>query len=465
MAAAQAALTAGAVATDAVLGWTLSRETNGQLQPALIVVRAAVAAGALGIPTSLYFLYPRTGAGERSALVGQSFLILVLSGLAAACAVALGAGAVAELLNQPPEVAALLRAGAVAVAFGLPALLAEPVLIVQERAWLAAGNATLGAVVQTGAVAWALIEWRRPEAVFYALAAASAARLALPAAYTVFVSSGRFGVPALIRRSSLRIQLAVALPVGATAAIDAASTYADRAVVARLFDSAELALYRYGAQEAPFLALVLGALTPVLLPEFSAMLQGGRRQDALQLWRRASLKTAVVAFGAFWALMWVAPQFLSVLYSPQYGDAARFFRIYLLLLPLRVVAYMPMLYALGRGRFVVGVAAGEVAFSVLISVVFARQFGLAGAAWGPVLATVAQAAIYLGMIRSGLGARWREVLPWGGLLRDFAAAGLFFSPLVAMGAADLQPPVAVAGAIAWGGVYLAWYALPRLRGD
>ena len=468
VAVAQAALAAGAVGTDMLLAWMLDRQTNGLLQSAFIVTRVALLAGALGIPTSLYFLFPRTDEGERGRLIGQSFGILAVIGAVLGGVIWAGAPWIADLLGQPDVVTGLLRSGSLAVAVGLPALLAEPVLIVSGRPWLAAANAAAGALVQVGLIAAAVAFWKSPEAVFPALALAGALRLGVPLA-VVWRSLGGISPERTVPswRQAIAAQMAVAFPIGLTAAIDAASSYLDRAVVARLFSPAELALYRYGAQEVPLIGLVIGALTPVLLPRFSALLQEGRLGEVLKLWKRTVAKTAVVLFGILWALLWVAPEFLAVLYSPLYRDAAVYFRIYLLLLPLRVVAFMPMLYALDRGRFVAAVAGGEVMLNLVLALLLIRGtgMGMAGAAWATVLATATQALVYLIAIRQGLGCHWSDLLPWEDLSRSLLRAAFFFLPLGILKVVPVPDPLMVGGALLWGGVYLCVVAFPRLRAE
>lgn len=468
VAVAQAALAAGAVATDMLLAWMLDRSTNGLLQSAFIVTRVAVLAGALGVPTSLYFLFPRAEEGERGRLIRQSFAILAAVGAVLGTLIWAGAPWMVGWLGQPDTVTGLLRAGSLAVAFGLPALLAEPILIVSGRPWLASANAAVGALLQVALIASALALWKRPEGVFPALALTSALRLGLPLIFVWrqqrIASAAR---PAVPWRRAIATQMAVAFPIGLTAAIDAVSSYLDRAVVARHFSPAELALYRYGAQEVPLIGLVIGALTPVLLPRFSVLLQEEKPGEVLELWKRAAAKTAVVLFGIFWALLWVAPEFLAVLYSPLYRDAALYFRVYLILLPLRVVACMPMLYALGRGRFVALVAGGEVLLNLVLALLLIRFAGAgpAGAAWATVLATAVQALIYLTAIRQGLGCRWSVLLPWGNLSRSLLRAGLFFLPLGFLKAVPVPDSLMVGAALFWGGVYLYAIALPRLRAE
>lgn len=464
VAVAQALLAAGAVATDVVLGWALDRHVNGLLQAALIVLRVALVAGALGVPTSLYFLFPRTPPEDRRRLFVQSFLVLALTGAVLGGAVWAGASGLVRLLGQPPDSLPFFRVAGLAVALSLPGLLAEPLLVVLERPWAAAFNAAAGTGAQIGALLLLLHSGASPELLLIAPAVSSLVRIIVPLSMIAHLRRPPGGMGITPWRKLLSSQAAVALPVALTAAIDACSAYADRAVVARLFSPVELALYRYGAQEVPFVALLAGAFTPVLLPQISAFLHEERRTEALMVWHWAATRTAALLFGIFWALLWIAPDFLTLLYSPRYREAELYFRIYLLLLPVRVVAFMPMLYALKRGGAAAGVAAGEAVLSVALALALTRQIGLAGAAWSVVIATALQAAVYLAVIRSGLQCPWKEVLPWRTLLRDLWISCAFFAPLALFGRIVFLPaPATVVLSLIWGGVYVMLRVIPRLR--
>jgi O-antigen/teichoic acid export membrane protein len=176
---------------------------------------------------------------------------------------------------------------------------------------------------------------------------------------------------------------------------------------------------------------VIGALTPVLLPLFSELLKTGDSSGVLEVWHRATRKGAVVLFGLFFFFVWLAPEFLVAVYSNKYRDSSLYLRIYLLLLPVRVIAFMPLLFALGRRNYVMVGSAIEVVLNLTVSLILIRGTGLgmAGAAVGTVAATIWQAWFYLGGIRRGLGVGWRNVLPWSGLARDFVHAAMFFLPL------------------------------------
>lgn len=445
-----------------VLAWTLSRETNGIIQKTFIVVQVATLAGAFGIQTSLYYFLPRIDPGAKRGFITQSLAILGAIGTACSAIIYLAADPIAQWMHEPAMVPAL-RAGAITAVAALTSMIADPLFIAEKRAWLGAANAVGCGALQVLLVALALKLGLGMPAVFLAVAVASLVRLLSGAAFAATALPP--GRALNWNRALFAQQVAYILPIGLISAVDTISSWLDRTLVSRFYDSADLAVYTYGAVEIPFISIVIGSIAPVLLPHFSARLREGRRDEVLEVWHRATRKGAAILFGMFFLFLCLAPEFLTALYSHRYRDSALYFRIYLALLPFRVVAYMPMLFALGRNHYVMVGAVGEILLNLVVSLflILKTPLGMAGAACGTVISTLCQAAFYLSGIRAGLGTTWSGLLPWRPLARDFAWALGWFAPLVLLKFAEMPSILSLA---AGGGVYAAysWFViLPRLR--
>ncbi|MBX7245287.1 MAG: oligosaccharide flippase family protein [Candidatus Sumerlaeaceae bacterium] len=462
MAIARMAGQAGVIGTNILVAHLLTVEAAGQIQKTLLPVQMAILIGAFGIQTSVYYFMPRIEPNQRRALMVQSFAALGLIGTLIAADMALKAGSVAAWMAEPPPVD-LIQMGALCVLFGVPALLADPVFITADRARLAAANSVVGALIQIGLAALILALGLPLTLVLLAMATATAVRLVWALGFAWITLSTENGPR--WDRALLGAQLAYILPVGLTAMADTFSSWLDRLLVSAFYGSREFALYSYGAIEIPFISLIIGSLTPVLLPHFSAQLASGNHPGVLKVWHRATTKASIILFGLFFLFLWVAPEFLAVLYSSKYTESSTFFRIYLALLPVRIVAFMPLLFALGRGSTVLGGALAEIVLNTGLSLFLMRMtpLGMAGAAVGTVLSTFCQAAFYLSRIRQSLGTTWAEVLPWKSLAWDLGKCALFFLPLGLLKVVA-APPLASLVAAGLLFVIFSWYrVLPRLK--
>ncbi|MCX7019335.1 MAG: oligosaccharide flippase family protein [bacterium] len=469
VAVARLATTAGSVGANILVAWMLSRDSAGLFQKAVVALQMAVQAGAFGIQTSLYYFLPRVTEDGKRGLIGQSLAVLSLIGLVVCVLLFACAGRLALWMNDP-LLEPLLRAAAFAVLLSLPAVVSDPIFIAHDRARRAAAVAIASSMAQLALTAYALWMHMPLEWLFGAMAVAALIRLlpALGFASRAFAQGSWLGW----RRQLFLQQAAYILPVGITSVFDTLSSWLDRTLVSHYYDAASFATYAYGAIEVPFIPMLIGAVTPVLLPRFSAMLKdGGGRAGVLDLWHRAAFKAAIILLPMFFVFMWTAPDFLTVLYSPKYRDSAPYFRIYLVLLPVRIVAFMPLLFALGRAKYVMAGAAGEVCLNLAASLFLMRVAGLgmAGAACGTVVSTLCQVAFYLWGIRHSLDVPWRAILPWRALGAEFATSGVLLLPLAFLLFLRAPPaaPVAALWRLAVAAVCFCVYAwfriLPRIR--
>jgi O-antigen/teichoic acid export membrane protein len=462
VAAGRLAIPAAALVTNMYLARVLPRAGVGQIQQVYVHLQIVLNIAAVGIQTSLYNFLPRLEMPARRTLVRQSVGAAALVGLILSGAVWMRAADVARWLGNP-QAAPLVQAGALALFVGMVATVADPLFICMGRTELSALATAAGAIVQVAAVVAFVRDEGRLMWFFLAITAGQALRLVWALGFVRVALPAQSGAPQ--PWALLREQMLFALPVTLVAAVDTLSSYLDRVLVAHLFDAASLAVYTNGAIELPFIGIMIGAVMPVLLPHMAGELAAGRRAEVHAVWGRAVRKTGLILFGLFWMFVWIAEEFVVLLFSARYRDSAQFFRIYLLLLPMRAVAFMPMLYALGKARTVLVGAVGDLVLNLGLSLGLIRWggVGMAGAAWGTVIATVLQSAFYLEAVRRAMGLRWGNLLPWRGLAADFGLAALWMLPL---GGA------ALVGAGAWtklglaallGATWAVWVALPRLR--
>jgi O-antigen/teichoic acid export membrane protein len=129
-----------------------------------------------------------------------------------------------------------------------------------------------------------------------------------------------------------------------------------------------------------------------------------------------------------------------VLFGSGFHDSVGVFRIYLLLVPVRVATYGLITQAIGRTRInLTGSVVLLVANAILV-LVLVGPLGLSGAALGTVLATLVLVAYYLVRLRGVLGMPIRALFPWpllAGNMAISAAAGIPVALLLLAGVSGI----------------------------
>ncbi|NLD61413.1 oligosaccharide flippase family protein [Candidatus Sumerlaeota bacterium] len=436
VAAARLTTQAAIVISGIVIGRFLLREQAGIVQKGLLVTNMCILMGMFGIQTFLYTALPKTPDENKRSLFVQSLLFLSVIGALLATAVFVGRVPLAHYLNAP-EMTSLLMWAALSILLSLPAGAAEPLLIATGHPWRALCMAIPASCLQLAVLFYACVfapdnATAIPKAVFIGLTLAALTRVIIGLFHAATTLRGKW-MPTQWHQS-LKDMMSFILPVGAVSIIDTLAVLLDRNIVARFFSSGDYALYAYGAAEIPLIGLLIGSVTPVLLPEFSRLFHQGKTTEMTELWHRACLKTATVLFTFFTLFMFIAPSFLVLLYSETYRESSLYMRIYLCMLPLRITAFMPLLYVLGKQNLVLVGSVGDLTFNALLSLtlVCLTPLGMAGAAIATVTSTICQSVFYLSVIRRSLNLPWNRLLPWAQLARKAVFCLLCFLPTAAI---------------------------------
>lgn len=191
--------------------------------------------------------------------------------------------------------------------------------------------------------------------------------------------------------------------------------YVDGWIVSGYFGDETFAVYRYGAKELPFNALLIGGLLTGMIPKFSE--QG--QVNALEV-RGEMRKLIRTLFPLNCLLILLSPLIYPLVYSDDFIISARIFNIYALTLLSRIVINQVYLYV-GKLNWVLALStAGEIVINVMLSLVFLRYFGLLGIPLATVIAYGVHKLFMVFYIKFYLGVNAERYLP----LLDFFLASV-----------------------------------------
>jgi O-antigen/teichoic acid export membrane protein len=378
-----------------------------------------------GLPASIYYFHPRLVERERDAFLAQSATLMLLFGLIYAAFLWSVAPAAARFYGCPAIVEHL---GVFAV-YGLTMIASaflEPVLNLLGRLRLLAGwmaaEALLFVLAAVGPVAldragglpasWlALVSARAPglepgqvaiHLSFWLITGLALLKWLLALLLVFGRRAGPWRRP-WISLSSVRDQLAYALPITATTVVAYLAMYLDKNVVAQHFDEGGVyAVFQAGAMEVPLVSVLVGSLSAVTLPHLSRLQHGGRVDEICGLLSRTVEQAAWVVFPLFTLLFVLADPLYIAVWGPDYAGSALPFRLYLLIFPLRLLFYGQVLNTLGRARWVLLTAAGDLALNAALSLLLVRWLGMPGPALATVLATLVEILVFMLLLKSTL---------------------------------------------------------------
>jgi O-antigen/teichoic acid export membrane protein len=362
-----------------------------------------------GIPAALLYFVPRSAEpGEIRLWVGDAYLLLGAMGAATSVALLVGHTLVAEALGN----AALSQVLVVYAPFPFLAFVAAVMpaaLVAARRASLAATlNALSGLLTLVSVVTAALIG----RDATHMAAGLVVGQLSAGLISTVAVSR-TIGIS--IRRdrvvSGSLALLRYGFPLALTGLAGMFAFQFDRLVVSRDFTPALYAVYAVGAVELPLSVIVQQAVNAVLVPAMTRHYAAGDLPGLAALWKRAIRRTSLVLLPMFVFFMLTAPATVRILYGGAYHESAVVFRVYLMLVPLRVATYGIITQAIGRTRVNLSASFVLLALNAVLVLALVGPLGLPGPAVATVLATFATAGYYLFRLRAILGLKVRTLFP------------------------------------------------------
>ena len=173
---------------------------------------------------------------------------------------------------------------------------------------------------------------------------------------------------------------------------------------------AAVALWRYGAQEIPFVLGIVGGISTTALAEVRLGLA-----ETLAALRRRARQATHALLGLAAVLMVASPWVFGQVLGPEFYPAHVVFNTMLLVLPSRLVVTQPLIITEDMQTSMLGVGLGANAFNIGLSVALLPMLGLLGVAVGTVVAfSLERLAYVLLLLRRGHGpgtySNWRELL-------------------------------------------------------
>lgn len=449
-----------------VLARILGRSEYGTYRQLLLVIAMLSPLFTLALPASiLYFLAKEPSLSERRRFVGQTFLLLLVAGVAMGLVLLLVASLISGYFSNP-DITPYLRILALYPILLLPSRCFAPAMIVLGQSRVSAVLLALEGCSKAGILLCVVLVGGKLTAAVWGLVASAGLNFAVGS----MVTARYLGTEGAFKLDTNRCvsQLVYSVPLGVAAIVSAWGLRVDQLLVSSFYDPATFALYAVGATEVPFVSLLQASINSVVLPEMTALLSAGKKGDAVLLWKKVFDRSALVTFSSFFFLLLVSESLVVGLFSAEYTRSVPIFRIYLAMMPLRVMTFGLLLRATGRTVYDLWGSVIFLLINVGLGVVLVKVVGVTGPAWSTILAFTILVSYLTAITTRKL--RWSllDVFPWRVILFHAAVAGVpFFATIVAWGIVSryVSPPLIVKTAFL-GCIYIiAYLVLLRITSE
>jgi O-antigen/teichoic acid export membrane protein len=405
---------------------------NGQYQKIWLVFNTFYMFFLFGIPESLYYFVPRTKQRDLPNLINQTYYLLMGMGLLFLLFLT-GFSQLTANFYHVPELPAYYRWFAFYGAFMVSSSFIDSLFIVMERHRLMAILQVTEAVLFYTAAIIPIFLLKDIYLAIVCITLLSVLRLIgahlLIKRYLPEVS---LGLPRL-KWQSISPQLKFALPIALTNMVAFMAAFMDKNVIAFFIDSNSVyTIYAYGAMELPFIAVFFGSINSVLLPDISRLHHQGKMPEIVELLRKSVARVIFIVMPLFFFLLLAARDTFTLVYGEQFGDSSLPFRLYLLLLPLRILFYGRILAALGKASTVTKIALIDLIANLLLSIFLVRQIGWLGPAIASVFTTWLEVSAFIWYLGRVLDQKPLAIFPGRTIGRAMLLSLLAMLPAIAI---------------------------------
>jgi len=451
--------------TGIVLARMLTKGELATYRQTLLAYNIAAPILSLGLSSGLYYFLPNETKKARG-IVFEALLVMLIMGLLYALFIAFGGNYLLAKRFSNPEVEKTLIYLIPYPLLTLPAGLLGAVLVVRGKVtqltvFNVSSNLLLGVAVIT-----ACVLWTDPRSLIMTYVGIS-------------LFTGTIAIVLMLQAvpdgdwrpswGNIKTMIGFSLPLALASMIGSIALQLDKFIISAMRTPEEFAVYSNGAIEIPLIGMITGAISTVILADMAAYCKKGEKQKALALFKKAAVHSALILLPAMAFLMVYADEFITILFSNKYEGSVGVFRIYLGILPIRIVMYGAALMALNMTRVILWRSIGDLISNAVLSCLFVYLWGPYGAAFATVITLFIWTVPFnLKMIAQGFECRWLDVLPMAPIVKIsiislFSAfvSGLLTFPL------GLQEKISTItiGILVFGGIYfgLIWRTLPETQ--
>lgn len=128
-------------------------------------------------------------------------------------------------------------------------------------------------------------------------------------------------------------------------------TSADQFFISRYYGNEVFAEFSNGFMELPFITMIIGAITTILLPELSGLINGQVSKDnVLAIWKSAILKSVKIIYPMACFCIFFPTLCMLCLYGQQYSNSGIYFMLKNILGLVVIIPFQPIILAFGKTK-------------------------------------------------------------------------------------------------------------------
>lgn len=406
-----------------VLVRLLTKSDYGSYQQMILIGNAALGIMTLGLPTSIYYFYHHVEAKKIPALVMQTTILLLGSGLLATLVVGFGADHFAASLNNP-LMSRLLGVYALSLVLTIGSEHCLHFMISQNRYVLTVIFEVAETIVRVLTLLAPLWFGFGFSGLIVGVVIYAGLRFVVRNIYLFGQSGLDFGD--WKQHVFPWQQLQYSLPIAFVSLSGLIGNTFNRGIVAASFTPAQYAIYAVGALEIPLDVIFQASVANVLRASLPALVRDGNLDEVVRILRESMRKLSIIVLPSFIFLLGYSSRFITLLFTSSYEESVHIFRIYLWLMPLYMLVLSTVPHVFGKPKLNFYITLTTTGLLLVLSYGLLKTVGLYGPALALVTSQYVQAIIYFVVVTRLTKSTFAKLVPIRHMLLVCLAGGVSF---------------------------------------
>ena len=368
----------------------------------------------LGIPETMYFFLPRLKEEEKPAFIAQTLSILLIAGIFVALFLLFGASTLAKI-QKNPAIENELRIFGIYGAFFVASSFSDPVFIIFKHVKYLFILSALHGLFFIVLTIWQYFFNCSVLTLFVAMGCFGFFKFILALLFLIKIKHETGEIHFFRAKYNVLLQLSFAIPIALTNTIDLISLRLDKFVISFFLGTAPLGVFSVGAIEIPFVSVFVASVYSVISPVLNSLHHKKDYAGFTQLITKTLKLTAKFVWPAFMYLFVFADHLIPLVFTDDFCGAVDPFRIYLLLMPLRIFLSGIIIMAIGQPRVLFWASFWSLLLNIILNIFLVLKIGFLGPAIATVISTYLQVLVLLWFTLANLKIRIYELIPFRAL--------------------------------------------------
>ena len=217
-------------------------------------------------------------------------------------------------------------------------------------------------------------------------------------------------------KSTVKSILTYSIPIGLSGIVGTLMLEADKLIIGHLLNTESIAIYTNAAKELPF-SLISTSFTAVLVPQLVKYIKNEQKESAIALWGRTIEICFVFLMFIVTALVVFAPQIVQLLYSEKYIAGINVFRIYSIILLVRITSFGIILNATGKTKYLLHTSIISLIINIFLDYCLYYTLGFIGPAVATLITLILHALTLLFFSSKVIDMSIKTIFPWNKLIK------------------------------------------------